>query len=235
MNTNRVPGLVSVVITNYNRAVFLKECLDSILKQSYTNWEIILIDDGSTDESVSIVRDWLKENQTHFPAQNSFVLHALPRNVGYAGAITTGYYLSKGEYIAVQDSDDLSLEHRFEKQVGYLQTNPGVGLIGTNYESFQSEQPDKRQIANWIKYGDDIHQVYSNGGHCVCHGTILFRGSVFDQIGGPTRRITGAEDYEFIAKCLNARIKIDNLPDVLYAYRIHSDQRSIQFYRKKGV
>jgi hypothetical protein len=62
----------------------------------------------------------------------------------------------------------------------------------------------------------------------------MFRGAVFDQLGGPTRRIRGAEDYEFIVKCLNAKLEVENLPDILYYYRSHPQQRSRQFYKKGG-
>ncbi|QRG66326.1 glycosyltransferase family 2 protein [Brevibacillus choshinensis] len=232
MEMERVKNLVSVVITNYNRADYLRECLDSILLQTYQKWELIIVDDASTDDSVLIINEWIRRHQASL-AENQVIVHVLPRNVGFSGAINVGFYLARGEFIAVQDSDDYSHALRLERQIKFLQQNPDIELVGTNYYAFPSEMPTKRELSTWIKYGDEIKKVYGNGGHCVCHGTIVFRGRLFDQIGGPTRRIKGAEDYEFIAKSLNARARIENIPEALYYYRLHANQRSTKYYRRK--
>ncbi|GMA66230.1 hypothetical protein GCM10025859_66720 [Alicyclobacillus fastidiosus] len=140
--------------------------------------------------------------------------------------------MAKGEFIAVQDSDDLSHHERFEKQIAYLTNNPDTDLIGTNYVAFENNRLDQiiGSGKGWIRYGDNIPKMYAKGGHCICHGTILFRGSLFDRIGGHTRRVSGAEDYEFIVKCINSKSKIENLPDPLYYYRNHPQQRSRRYF-----
>jgi glycosyltransferase involved in cell wall biosynthesis len=231
---NRQKGLVSIVITCYNVASFIEECLDGIFDQSYKNIEVIIIDDFSNDPTKKKIKKWIKKNNPSFPID----LITLPRNVGFAGAINIGYILSKGEYIAVHDADDISHKDRIQKQVKFLEEKPEVGLVGTTYAAFQNGNIEEQQIATWIRYGEDIKKTYGKGGHCVCHGTIMFRGEIFDRIGGPTRRIKGAEDYEFIANCINAGIEISNIPEVLYYYRAHPNQRSRQFYsqgEKKDV
>lgn len=227
----RESGMVSVVITNHNRDIYLKECLDSLHHQTYPNKEIILVDDASTDRSIEVVQSWMEENSVDM---NSFVLVPLPRNVGYSGALSTGLFLTRGEFIAIQDSDDFSHLARFEKQVSFLQNHPELSLVGSNYASFKNG--DNRQFvpANWLKYGEEIRKVYKNGGHCVCNGTIMFRGATFDRIGGLTRRIEGAEDYEFIVKFLEIGARIDNIPEILYYYRFHNNQRSLSYYGKGG-
>ncbi|MBM7646388.1 glycosyltransferase involved in cell wall biosynthesis [Scopulibacillus daqui] len=156
----------------------------------------------------------------------------LPSNVGFSGSLNIGYFLSSGEFIAVHDGDDISHPERLERQIKFLKDNPDIDLVGTNYSYFPTGDFSNQTKANWLKFGDDILKTYAHGGHCVCHGTILFRGKVFDQLGGPTRRVKGAEDYEFIVKFLNAQLKIDNLPEVLYYYRSHPNQRSRQFFTK---
>jgi glycosyltransferase involved in cell wall biosynthesis len=210
---NRQKGLVSIVITCYNVASFIEECLDGIFDQSYKNIEVIIIDDFSNDPTKKKIKKWIKKNNPSFPID----LITLPRNVGFAGAINIGYILSK---------------------VKFLEEKPEVGLVGTTYVAFQDGNFEEQQIAKWIRYGENIKKTYGKGGHCVCHGTIMFRGEIFDRIGGPTRRIKGAEDYEFIANCINAGIEISNIPEVLYYYRAHPNQRSRQFYsqgEKKDV
>ncbi|MCE5170079.1 glycosyltransferase [Paenibacillus profundus] len=231
----RIPGLVSIVITNYNKSAFLIDCLDGILRQTYPNWEVILVDDASTDDSLTQVENWLNDNRQQL-AERTFITLPLPRNIGYAGAMTAGLYLAKGELIAVHDSDDISHHERLERQVSFLQSRPDIELVGTNYEVFEHNQMDQRSKAGWIRYGDQIRKVYASGGHCVCHGTIMLRGGLFDHIGGHTRRIEGAEDYEFIARALSATsLNIENMPDILYYYRKHPNQRSRQYFGKERL
>lgn len=234
MPDSRLADLVSVVVPNYNKADYIAECLDSISRQTYDRWELIVVDDGSADPSPTRIAQWLERRER--PEAHSVTFVALPRNVGYAGALTTGYFLARGEYIAVQDSDDLSHPDRLLKQVECLKANPALDLVGTNYAAFEADPAGAVRFteAKWLKYGERIVQTYHEGGHCVCHGTIMFRGRLFDEVGGLSRRIAGAEDYEFIAKCLAHRARIENLPDILYYYRLHREQRSRVYYARKG-
>ncbi|GLX70614.1 glycosyltransferase family 2 protein [Paenibacillus glycanilyticus] len=233
MSLERVPGLVSIVITVYNKLPFLKDCLTSLLNQTYPNWEVILIDDASTDGSYEYMMNWLNENEPNLREGKGIYTLRLPRNAGYAGAITAGMYLAKGEFIAIQDADDWSHPERFARQVRYLNNHPHIDLLGTNYEVFEDGSPELLKPVHWLKYGDQIGKVYEKGGHCICHGTAMFRGTVFDRIGGHTRRIEGAEDYEFIAKVIKPGARnVDNLREVLYYYRKHPKQRSRDYFGK---
>lgn len=233
MSFHRVPGLVSIVITVYNKLPYLKDCLTSLLDQTYSSWELIIIDDASTDGSYEYIVNWLNNNEPLLREGKGIYTLRLPRNAGYAGAITAGMYLAKGEFIAIQDADDLSHPERLSRQVRYLKEHPEIELLGTNYEVFEDGQPERRTPVYWLKYGDQIGRIYAKGGHCICHGTAMFRGAVFDRIGGHTRRIEGAEDYEFIAKVIKPGAKnVDNLREVLYYYRKHPKQRSRCYFGK---
>lgn len=229
---HRTNGLVSVVITNYNNQKYIEECLDSILKQTYKDIELILIDDASTDNSDEIIRKWIKKNVNKFKKNDLFTYIKLPRNIGFSGAITLGFFLARGEFIAVQDGDDISHEERIKRQVNYLRKNNNISVVGTNYNIFENNLK-KLEKANWLKYGvDKIRESYKKGNHCVCHGTILFRGKVFDKLGGLTRKFDGAEDYEVISKFINEGV--ENLKETLYYYRAHPNQRSRHYYKKKA-
>lgn len=231
---DRTPGLVSVIVANYNKSEFIEECLDSLAKQTYRKWELLIIDDHSTDSSRIKIEEWLKNRQ--LPEGCSALFLPMPRNVGFSGALTVGYFMAKGEFIAVQDADDLSHPERLEKQVNFLRANPQIDLLGTKYQVIKMNAQGEIQYsnANWLKYGDQIKKTYREGGHCVCHGTLLFRGVVFDKVGGLNRNIKGAEDYEFIARCLANKLEVENMNEILYYYRNHPDQRSLQFYSHKG-
>jgi glycosyltransferase involved in cell wall biosynthesis len=231
---NRISGLVSVVITNYNHAQYIVDCLDSITNQTYKNIEIIVVDDNSTDDSVEVINNWIANNKHSLPGQNLMTCTLLPRNSGFAGAASLGFFQSKGEFIACQDSDDISHPERIERQVKFLKENTDIQVIGTNYATFEDNYLNSKPSESWLGYGvDNVKEIYSKGGHCICFGTILFQGKLFDKFGGLTRRLTGAEDYEFITKILSAGV--DNLPDILYYYRHHPEQRSHKFYAEKSV
>ena len=126
--------LVSVVIPTYNRAEYLHECLQGLYEQTYRPLEIVVIDDCSTDHTADVIRDWRKRAQD-YPAV-ALRYHKLPRNVGFAHAVSIGYFLAQGEFIANHDSDDISHPERIEKQVRFLLMNNDYDLVGTNYESF---------------------------------------------------------------------------------------------------
>jgi GT2 family glycosyltransferase len=232
MTLKRIPNLLSIVVPVYNRASFVRTCLNSLVQQSYKNLELIVINDGSTDRSLRVIQSWKKGLRIPKHKKNRILIVNLPRNIGVAGAIHTGLFLAKGEFIAMQDSDDLSHSERFQKQIQFLHQHPEISVVGTNYAYFPHGAFRLRKTADWIRFGEKIKETYKTGGHCICHGTILFRGAVFDQIGGHSRKLEGAEDYEFIAKCINNGLGVENIPEVLYYYRSHKGQRSRVYYDK---
>jgi glycosyltransferase involved in cell wall biosynthesis len=232
MALQRIPNLVSVVVPVYNRAPFINSCLNSLAQQSYKNLEVIIVNDGSTDETMRVIKGWKKNLKLPKSKKNRVLTVNLPCNVGVAGATHIGLFLARGEFIAMQDSDDLSHSERIQKQVRFLRQNPETSVVGSNYAYFPNGAFNQKKVARWLRYGEQIKETYKNGGHCVCHGTILFRGTVFDQLGGHTRKLEGAEDYEFIAKCISNDLEVENIPEVLYYYRSHKGQRSRVYYDK---
>jgi len=223
MHFPRTAGLVSLVVPCYNRERYIRECLDSLTAQTYPDIEIIIVDDGSVDGTEDKIEEFVLEAANARPSlQGKMIFLRLPRNVGYAGPLTTGMYLSRGEFI-----------ERIQKQVRYLRSHPDVGLVGTQYTGFNKALSNiSPKPASWIRYGGDILETYQKGGHCICHGTILFRGSVFDRLGGYNRSLGKAADYEFIARCVLKGVRAANIPEVLYYYRRHSMQMSGPEYHK---
>ncbi|NGM82837.1 glycosyltransferase family 2 protein [Paenibacillus sp. 7124] len=225
MSLARIDQLVSIVIPCFNAEPYIEDCLDHLYEQTYPNIEIIIVDDASTDRSADRTQLW--QARRRFPR---FTLLRLPRNVGFSGSLTAGLFTARGEYIANHDADDYSHPERISKQVEFLINHPQISVVGTNYMAFEDSDILKKTPSNWLSYGEDIPKRYALGDHCVSHPTILFRGSVFDRLGGLTRNMNGAEDYEFIAKCVSHGIQVDNLRETLYYYRSHSAQRSREFY-----
>ncbi len=216
--------LVSVAIPAYNRGCFLKDCLHSAAGQTYRPIEIVLVNDGSTDDTEEVALEWWEtlEDQRGM----MFVYQRLPHNAGYAAAQSIAYHLSSGEFIANQDSDDVSHPRRLETELLFLLANSDYSFVGCNFHSFQDDL-EKTKPNHMLRYGyENILSTYQDGGHCICFGTLLFRRSVFQRLGGLTTFLTGAEDYEWISRALNQGFYVDNISDVLYFYREHPHQLS---------
>lgn len=231
MSMHRRHGLVSVVVTSWNRRPYILKCLNQLAAQTYPNIEIIIVDDASSDGTQDVIRRWKRQLR---PALRSRIVFAsMPKNMGYSGAMTTGMFLARGEYIATQDSDDYSHADRISRQVAYLRNHRHIGLIGTNYRVVREGKVIDTN-PNWLAYGlHEIRESYGRGAHCITCGSLLFRARLFDKLGGFNHRIDGAEDYEFVARLVDHGVKMDNLPDVLYYIREHSQQRSRTYYGKK--
>jgi len=219
--------LVSVVIPTYNRAAYLHECLQGLFAQTYRPLEILVIDDCSTDKTPEVIKYW-QEHAAEYPPL-TLKYYKLPRNVGFAHAMSIGYFLSEGELIANHDSDDISHPQRIEQQVKFLMMNEDYSLVGTNYEVF-SKSIKQTQKAYLVRYDNNILKCYREGNHCVCWGSVMLRRRVVDKIGGLTTFMVGAEDYEYIARAISQGFHVQNLRQVLYYYRTHDDQRSREYY-----
>ena len=228
----RKAGLVSIVVTSYNRRTYIQACLTSLIRQHYKNIEIIVVDDASTDGTWQRIQGWRR--QLHNSDRHKVITVRLPRNVGYSGALTSGMFLAGGEFIAIQDSDDLSRPTRIMKQVQYLRTHPNIAMVGTNYALLRgSKIVAVPQSSVWLKFDPlAITRSYKQGKHCMCVGTLMIRGRLFDRFGGLTRRVRGAEDWELVDKLISHGVRGNNLRDPLYIVRVHQSQRSHQFYRK---
>lgn len=225
----RKKNLVSIVVSNYNNENYIEECLNSLIRQTYKNIEIIIVDDCSTDNSRNVIESWISKRTNEEKSKIKFL--KLIENTGFSGAVTAGMYLAKGEYIAMQDGDDLSKDNRIEIEVNHLKNNKDIKMVGCNYSIFSHSINEEILVPNNVVFGrDKIKEDFANGNSPVSFGTILFRGEVFDEIGGLTRKLRGAEDYEFIAKSLV--YGIDNLNLVLYLYRKHEKQRSKKYYKE---
>ena len=216
--------LISAAIPAYNRGHYLKECLDSLAKQSYRPLEIVVVNDGSDDNTGEAAQAWWEGLESRQGL--SFVYLELPHNTGYASAQSIAYQISSGEYIANQDSDDVSHPQRLEKQLSFLLAYPDYSLAGSNFAVFE-EDITKAKRSYMVRYGfENILERYHNGGHAICFGTLLFRRAVFERIGGLTSFLKGAEDYEWITRALNQGFYVDNLKEQLYYYRAHPGQLS---------
>lgn len=200
----------------YNGAQYLQKAIDSILDQTYKDFEFIIVDDGSTDNSAAIIaRNAAKDKRIVF-MQNE-------RNSGICVTLNNGLERAKGEYIVRMDCDDISLPERIARQVEFMDTHPNVGVAGCHVETFNNERPDNNSIHD---SDTDPHECRAGllFATCVAHPAVIIRKSVL------TRHhlryddyFRGMEDYHLwwqIAK----HSEITNVPFLLLRYRIHAKQ-----------
>ena len=204
--------MLSVVVPIHNGASWLAETLKSIYAQSCADFELILVDDASTDK--------LREVLAMHPDHRLQVLH-LEKNVGVAEARNAGIAKARGQYIAFCDADDLCDPRRFEAQLAYLQVHPAIGACGTAFTCFDSE--DRETVTNPTTNAEIKRTLLR--GNCFGMSTMmgraeLFRRHPFDQSFAPS------EDYDMWARLSSAGVGLANLPDSLIRYRWHAQQAS---------
>lgn len=204
---------VSVLMPVYNGAAYLKETIDSILNQTFTDFEFIIVDDCSTDNSVDIIKSY-KDDRIVF-VQNKC-------NIGISATRNYLMDLAVGEYYALTDNDDISLPTRFEKQVKYLDEHPSVGAVSCWQEYF----PEYKLTNPKENYGFlDLLKWHPHIPHPCC----MLRGDVFRehkiQYDDSFRF---AEDYDLWFKLIR-HSDIAIIQEVLFKYRWHGDNASIKF------
>lgn len=213
-----MPPKVSVVIKSYNHAAYIGQTIRSILEQSFQDFEIIVTDDGSTDGTPDIVRQF---------SDSRIKLEILPRNHGISLAMNLSISRATGEYIAILNSDDFALPGRLEKQVNFLNSKPDVSVVvglpmpvdddGKPCESYNDFDrplsfPDFK-TATWLN-------SFFFKGNCICAPTAMIRRSVYMDIGEYNPRLTNIQDFDIWIRILSAGHTIFMLPEKLTAFRI---------------
>lgn len=205
--------LVSVLMPVFNAADFLQEAIESILAQSFDNFEFIIIDDGSTDTSRNIINQF---------DDRRIRLVFLNDNQGIVAVLNLGLALAKGKYLARMDADDVAFSTRLEKQVNFLEKHSETGCLGTNFQWL-----GKPSEKSWVQYHDSENIRISLLFGCeLCHPTVMFRMEEIRSYGLTYPECYPyAEDYGLWVK-LSRYIKVANLSEPLLYYRQHDKQIS---------
>jgi glycosyltransferase involved in cell wall biosynthesis len=205
--------LVSVLMPVYNGEKYLNEAIESILNQTYANFEFIILNDGSTDDSEAIILSY---------DDSRIVYIKNPDNYKLIKTLNIGFSMTKGKYIARMDADDISHPERFAKQVQFLEFNEDYGLVGSGVNLLNGE--NKCQL---LYHTDHASLKFALAFYCpFIHPSVMLRkelvkgmDAVFDS------NYVHAEDYELWTR-LSFITKMANLPEYLLDYRIHDAQIS---------
>lgn len=202
---------ISVILPVYNASKYLIKALESLSNQTFNDFEIITINDGSTDNSLELLEEYAKKEPR---------LRIISReNKGITRSLNEGIDLAKGEYIARMDSDDISLPQRFEKQLNFMSVN-NLDVCGTQYERFGT----KIGFSNMpINCKDCYYKLLL--GTAMAHPSILIKKSVIEKYMY-NESIKYAQDYDLWCRMALDKIKMGNTNEVLLKYRFSSDQIS---------
>lgn len=207
--------LVSVVFPAYNAEKTIKEAIDSIISQTYPNWELLAIDDGSTDSTASIIQSYNDKRIKYFKNEC---------NIGLINTLNRGITLCSGKYIARMDSDDISEPERFAKQVSYMEENSHVIVCGSNIRMFgKKEGLDYNVIA---RYENDDKALKNRlvSSPCFAHPAVMIRRDVI--ISAEIKYKEGydyAEDYKLWIDLMQYG-DYYNIDEVLLNYRLSDTQ-----------
>lgn len=212
-------AVLDVLMPVYNAEKYLEESIESIIQQSYQNWNLLIIDDGSDDRSLEIIKQYLKfDKRIHFRTRE---------NLGLVATLNELVSWSEAPLIARMDADDLCEVDRLERQINYLQENPDVKIVGCWVETFGS----KNEIWHYRQFDDQI-RITSLFGKCsLLVGALLATRDVFENYKFD-KKYRHLEDYDFICRILaEKKYKMASVRKILYRYRQHSDS---VIYKNEG-
>lgn len=216
-----LPPRVGIVLPIYNAEKYLRQSIESLLSQTYQDFEILAVDDGSIDGSIRTLVSYQDKRIRVFP---------LAKNHGVTKALNHGLLVSRSELIARMDADDVSVTDRIEKQVAFLDANKDIDVVGTCF---------------WSLSEDLGHLVWANGRNdcppshdeivktiasrcCMGHPTVMMRRSLIESIGGYSEKPEhkAVEDYELWLRAISKGRRMANLGEFLLKHRVYPNQVS---------
>ncbi len=204
--------LVSVIIASYNHAPYIEASIESVLAQTYPHIELLVIDDGSSDNSVERIRRLQQIHDFDFRVQ---------QNQGLSRTLNEAIARAKGSLIAPFGSDDIMLAERIAKQVAYLVDKPQVGICAGNIQEID-EHGESRGTPKALPLRSlDFEDVFLDRKAGAPAPTLLFRREALERVGGFDPQIR-LEDLLIELKITHAGYRLDILPDVLALYRVHA-------------
>lgn len=206
---------VSIVIPAYNAIAYLPETVESVLKQTFTNFELLIIDDGSSDQTV----EWASQ------ITDQRVKLISQKNQGLSGARNTGIAHAQGDYVALLDADDIWEPTKLEKQVPYLEGDPAVGLVDTWTVLADEQGKSTGQVFGSRTEGDVWKRLVEFKTVCCCGSSSLIRRSCFETVGVFNRDLRFLEDLDMFIR-IAAHYSFAVVKEPLVRYRQHPDNMS---------
>jgi glycosyltransferase involved in cell wall biosynthesis len=211
---------VTVLMSVYNGLPYLDQAVESILVQTFSNFEFLIIDDGSTDGSREVLKTWADRDE-----RIRLVLHSKNRGLGYS--LHEGVKKAQGNWIARMDDDDIALPDRLERQISYLSENPDVDILsGWAIDCDGDGNPLRlRQVP--ISHDEIVRLIWTIP---IVHPAVIFRRSAILDAGSYSSTLRRRQDYDLWFRCVEAGLRFANLPEPLIYYRFTDD-----YYEKNDL
>jgi glycosyltransferase involved in cell wall biosynthesis len=203
---------VSIVMPVYNAERYVAQAVESILTQTFGDFEFLIVDDGSTDDSLRILRDYERRD-------NRVRLISRP-NTGYVIALNEMLAMAKGEFVARMDADDISLPERIGRQVAFLREHTDVACVGTSSDRIDAKGRRIGQVRHQLN-DDEVFAGLLRGDNPVLHPSVMMRADAAKGAGGYDTSLMPAEDLDLWLR-LSEVGRVSVLPDILIKYRLHS-------------
>lgn len=213
MTTHKPEPAISVILPVFNAAEYLRASIDSILGQTYPDFELIVINDGSTDNSAGIIASY---------SDSRLISLSNTVNSGLVHSLNYGLSQATGKYIARMDADDIAFPDRLKIQFDFLEKNQSYGMCGTFYEIIDHQGKKIHKVE--LPQADKDLKTYLNFGNCFCHSTIMFRASLLTRFQYEEQYFL-IEDYKLWYHF--SRIsQVAIIPAYTLQYRVHSNNIS---------
>lgn len=206
---------ISVIMSVYNGMPYLPKAVQSILNQTYKNFEFIIVDDTSVDNTWNYLKN-LKDKRVRLIKNK--------KNLGLAKSLNIALQQTQGDYVARMDADDISLSNRLEKQLGFMLKNPDVDLCGSWVELIDEEGNEVGKKTGPL-YDRQIKRSLSIY-PAIIHSTFFGKKDFFIKLKGYRPEFDGAEEYDLLMRARKS-FKMANIPKALLKWRLRNDRRSI--------
>jgi glycosyltransferase involved in cell wall biosynthesis len=216
-NTSRV--VVSIIIPTYNSAKYLRQAIDSVFKQSFKDWELIIIDDASSDETTSLVSKYLDNASSNYDSRVRYFKNET--NLGISKTRNKGISLASADskYIAMLDSDDIWLNpNKLTEQVTAIEHNPLLGIVGTWMTQIDENGVEIGRISAGVEDEEIRHSIlhYNN----IAQSSVVFRKDAALAVGGYDESLATMEDHDLWLK-IGTKWQFANIPTYALGYRVH--------------
>jgi glycosyltransferase involved in cell wall biosynthesis len=218
-------SFVSIIVPCYNQAQFLDECLQSVLEQTYENWECIIVNDGSPDDTEVVAKKWLEKD-------NRFE-YLYKKNGGLSSARNAGIKIAKGEFIQLLDSDDLLQKNKLQIQIDAFLKDTEIDISISGYRYFEDGHSELRILGrdNFLpevaimKNDSDIIKLFNVKNPMVISAP-LYKKSIFKTVGLFDEDLSSLEDWDFHTRCALHNLKFQHVgyfPNSFTLIRLHGD------------
>lgn len=209
--------MVSVIMSVYRQEEYISECLDSLISSQAGIDKIIVIDDFSDDDSISVVEKYSRLNQSIMVVRN-------PANLGLAKSLNRGVSLCDSNYIARIDSDDICLPNRIALQLDYMSNHPDVDILGSNATLIDMNSEVIGQTDVPLSHDEIVSALEFR--NPMIHPSIMMKRSVLEKLAGYDESLRKAQDLDLWHRAAKAGFRFANLPDCLIKYRVDLNKSS---------